>query len=92
MMLQLMLLTMTFQQKVQALTRHHIMQRLIWVRTVCVMSHLWDSLLKILDGHALQLLLLMLTFQQIGRAEWLLSLTFSYTNYCRCLCCCFSKL
>ena len=36
-----MLLTMTFsQQKVQTLTRCHIMRSLIWVHTVCIMSHL----------------------------------------------------
>ena len=45
-MLQLMyIVTMTFQQNVQALTRCHIMRRLIWVRTVCIMSHLWYTLL-----------------------------------------------
>ena len=45
MMLQLMLLTTTFsQQKVQTLTRCHIMRSLIWVHTVCIMSHLWDTL------------------------------------------------
>ena len=32
---------MTFsQQKVQTLTRCHIMRSLIWVHTVCIMSHL----------------------------------------------------
>ena len=45
MMLQLMLLAMTFsQQKVQTLTRCHIMRSLIWVHTVCIMSHVWDTL------------------------------------------------
>ena len=50
-MLQLMLLTMAFQQILQALTRRHFRRHLIWVCIVCVCPAYGILCLNGLVGH-----------------------------------------